>query len=317
MKKSINIFGKKVSILLMIALISVTGIASAALLSEYFTSTGSVEVKRALEIDEPVYSGSFEGGEQARDCATVTNYGDSPILVELETVILNETDVEVTDNAHLRSPVGGVVLPDINGNDEFEVICMPGDTTICISAYIAEGAEPMNYTIVTTGALPSDDLDYVILENKNPSTWEPITTDGINASVIYTNEGVDFNYSVLANGLTPNVSYDLIYYADPYPSSNGILIATGTVGSDFEFPNLLKIIGTKDMPSIPLNPDDPNSDPNNHDFRGAPDYYQNSCGAKLWIVPSTSFTEGTGIIGWAPTTYLYETELASYTEIVP
>ena len=86
-------------------------------------------------------------------------------------------------------------------------------------------------TLIALLAAPAFAWDSkVVLENKDPQTWEEINGDGIRGVVKYDSSGADFSYGLFAKGLDDNTDYSLIYYADPWPGDNpGALITEGTL----------------------------------------------------------------------------------------
>lgn len=315
MNKKINIFGKKIPTILVVVSVLLIGTASAVLLTEYFTIEGTIEVKAPLFASPEIYSATLSAGEQAQDCADVTNSGDNSIMVELQTTILNSGDEDCSNHATISYDVDGFVLSDVDANGDFEVVLCPNDvTTICISAYIDPAAPADTYTITTT-AVPPTNVDFVVLSSKN-TDWEP-TYEKV-AVVIFEESSDTFNFAIYADGLADE-EYSLIYYADysnrftDYDGSNpGGLITTVTpelyYGTD---PGEVYLVGSVDIGmDLPCTPD-ANMDISEHDYRGAPDYYEDSTGAKLWLVPSSGYLEP-GVIGWNHASYLFETGLINY-----
>lgn len=129
------------------------------------------------------------------------------------------------------------------------------------------------------------------LENKD-AYWEPITGDGISGTVNY---DYDDNADILsgtftATGLTPDATYDLIYYSDPWPGTGGLVLGTGTADGTG---NILSTIFTGT----------PVPDPNDMNL---------PVGVKVWLVPNGEFvpdTPATWPNGWNPDDYLFEMNL--------
>lgn len=163
-------------------------------------------------------------------------------------------------------------------------------------------------TLGMASAAPYDSS--VTLENKNPSTWVAID-DTISATVQYSSIGEEFAWHVSGNTGVAGTDYSLIYYADPWPGDNpGALIGTFTTNEDGDFENL----GYTDLNMNLPHPDDYNAnpDPDYCNMNNGFDNYEHCSGAKLWIVPSSDYS-GTALTGWAPTNYLFETDLITYT----
>lgn len=96
-----------------------------------------------------------------------------------------------------------------------------------------------------------------------------------------------FKYSFNATGLVAGTAYSLIHYVDPWPG-NG----TGSVG--------LIGSGTSDEAGV-------------LSFSGDQEFGANLINAKIWLVPSGNYNPATkSLIGWNPTTYLFETGLIDY-----
>lgn len=130
--------------------------------------------------------------------------------------------------------------------------------------------------------------------------WTPITGDGIYGILSYDCKAQKFNYTFEAYGLTPSTNYSLIYYADPWPGSNGVLIATFTTDA---YGDIAPTSG-----SVELNMDIPNPSDANY-----PDH------AKIWLVPSSDYsttTPGTsGSMGaWHPDNYLFDMRPMNYND---
>jgi predicted ribosomally synthesized peptide with SipW-like signal peptide len=123
------------------------------------------------------------------------------------------------------------------------------------------------------------------MENKNPTTWEVIA-DGTYGDLTYDTTTGAFTFSGKVKAST---AYELIYYADPWPGNNpGALLGSGTSDSS----NAITITGT--LPSIPQ--------------VGDKNY---PVGGKIWLVLDTDY-DGTKMVAWNPTEYLFEMHLITY-----
>ena len=145
-----------------------------------------------------------------------------------------------------------------------------------------------------TGPGPNLETGTLIMENKNPTTWAPITDDAMNGTLTYNREGPTFNYTFNGVGLAGGGDYSLIYYADPWNSGLCELIDTGTAGED----GALTLTDTEDLGmDLPV-PGDTNY----------------PAGAKIWLVPSDDYNEAAhGMANWNhPDAILYEMNLISY-----
>jgi len=158
------------------------------------------------------------------------------------------------------------------------------------------------------------------LENKNAS-WQPITGDGIYGILNYNSAGLTFDFSFSATGLTPSANYSLIYYADKpdrfvdWGGDNpGALIANFTTDGSG---NIAATAG-----SVELNMDlpcDPDANIAEISYCGAPDYYTNCYGAKIWLVPTgylpSTWPNDGSWMNWNATIVskiLFETNLITY-----
>ena len=146
-----------------------------------------------------------------------------------------------------------------------------------------------------TGTGPNAATGTLIMENKDPKTWEPIA-DGRSGTLIYNTVGAEFVYGFSGLGLEPTTDYSLVYYADPDPGNNpGALIANGSTNGN----GALTLAG-----SVDLNMDLP--DPADANYPG---------GAKIWLVPSTDYDSSTNMVSWNPTAFLFEMNLITYDDI--
>jgi len=142
---------------------------------------------------------------------------------------------------------------------------------------------------------PSPESGVLILENKDPTWWEPITGDGVEGKLKYNLAGSTFDYTFEATGLSASTEYSLIYYADPWPGNHpGALIAKFTTDGSGN------IASTSGSASIGLDLPDP----------GDKNY---PAGAKIWLVPSSGYDATShALIGWNPTAYLFGMNLIHY-----
>lgn len=147
----------------------------------------------------------------------------------------------------------------------------------------------MNFTIEIYAEQQTGNL---VLENKTGDNWDIIQHDGMDATLTYKTKDPEFVYTLVAGGLKDNTWYSLIYYADPWPGSNGFLI--DTMQSD----------GTGDINasgSVDLGMDLPVAADNNFPH-----------GAKIWLVPSSDYSGGGQMTAWNPSEYLFDTALMTY-----
>ena len=132
------------------------------------------------------------------------------------------------------------------------------------------------------------------LREKDSTTWEVIE-DGAKGTLTFNTASDTFTGNFSATGLNNTTSYDLIYYADPWPGSNpGALIATFTTD------------GSGDILAI------------NIDINLGMDLPQSSdanypAGAKIQLVLSNDYdSTNKKLTAWNPSEYLFEMNLISY-----
>jgi predicted ribosomally synthesized peptide with SipW-like signal peptide len=119
----------------------------------------------------------------------------------------------------------------------------------------------------------------LLLENKNPTTWEVIA-DAKYGEFTY---GTGFTFK--GYGLEAETQYSLIYYKDKWPGTGSVLLASGK-GSEF-------MTGKTGTLPTPI----PKSDDLNYPV-----------GGKIWLVLSSDY-DGTKMTAWNPTNYLFEMHL--------
>ena len=135
----------------------------------------------------------------------------------------------------------------------------------------------------------------VSLVQKDPSTWTQVNPETF-GTFTYSYLGSSFTFD--GYELDPEVEYSLISYAEDWPGADSLLLGTGTTDTNGD----VQITGSS--LALVLNT-------YAHD---APGDYQDVTGAKIWLVPSSDFTEGTGL-AWNPTAFLFETALINPDEI--
>ena len=307
-RKTIALFGKAIPLTLIVALM-VIGIASAALIANFFVVTTTVVATAPVEVtSDTVTCNDFTDGYCVQEI-DVDNAGSSAILTELSTAIVGGDGIVVTYS------LNGFELSDVDVDDLEELIMEPGATTLTMTVHLLDAASAGSYTITTTATIP-EDVKLLTLDNKD-SNWARTPGDGIKGYVIYTPEESTFNYYVYAKGLLTTTEYSLIYYADKpdrfvnWGGNNpGALIGTGTTCTD----GTLKTPGTMAISAQDGNlPREPDANIAENFYGGAPDYYLTPHGAKLWLVPSSDYT-APALTAWNPTAYLFETDLIEYTE---
>lgn len=125
------------------------------------------------------------------------------------------------------------------------------------------------------------------LENKDAG-WSVIN-DTTQGTLLYNPTGLQFDFRFNATGLELDTEYSLIYYADKpdrfvnWGGDNpGALIANFTTdGSGDIAPTSGSVELNMDLPCYP------DANIAEISYCGAPDYYTNCHGAKIWLVPTT------------------------------
>jgi len=155
---------------------------------------------------------------------------------------------------------------------------------------------------------------YVALDNKD-AEWGIIASDEMMGSLWFNASGPEFEYKLGASGLEPGEDYSLIYYADfgedrfdEWGGNNpGALIET------FESDEFGEIVGEGSV-YLGINlPEAPDANIEEYDYCGAPDYYDNCHGAKVWLVLTEDYdSELKKVTNWNPTAWLFETDLIYY-----
>jgi len=153
---------------------------------------------------------------------------------------------------------------------------------------------------------------------KDTNTWQCLT-NGATATLTFGTVGPKFTGTLTTYGLGGSTEYALIYKpdtADRFTTWTGVggkVIATFTgnavgLAIDKDLGMNLPIAGDWNIAPSP-------------DYcagRNGWDYYAHCTGAKIWIVPTAVLTSGNlPLTAWNPTTYLFETDLVTYTKGSP
>ena len=230
---------------------------------------------------------------------TVTIYDEVGIFV-MDEVIINETNQVRLDN------VNGVwiALPQLEPkytmtvNQSYHLSSWVGAAEAEVGNW-AQGDQLLFdvelYGEQVTGPGKNVGEGTVMLRAKDTTTWVPLTGANNPVGILtFEKAGPTFDYDFDAVGLTPDVSYTLIYYAD-LCGVPGALIGTGTASTA----GALNMNGQ----SRELNMDLPAATDAN-----AP------AGAKIWLVPTVDYNAGTNLVtGWNNMAdFLYEMNLITY-----
>jgi len=131
-----------------------------------------------------------------------------------------------------------------------------------------------------------------------------IKTDGASGILYYNLAGPTFDFFFDGQTLTPGTGYTLIYYPDlvgnPWPHPVTCL-GTGTADAS----GGIRIAGTMNTGSLPAS-----TDLNANSLTTT--YPNGVTGAKIWLVLSGDISVS-GVLGWAPSPWLFEGNLISYT----
>jgi len=139
---------------------------------------------------------------------------------------------------------------------------------------------------------PTSVRTVAVLDNKD-AIWNPIE-DGMRGVLRFMSEAPTFDFDLTVSGLTASTSYTLLYYADPWPGTNGVEIDTFvTDGSGNAIVSNSVELGMN-LP-VPVDANYPT-------------------GAKIWVIPSIDW-DGTQMIDWNPSMYLFDLGLVSYTDL--
>lgn len=202
-----------------------------------------------------------------------------------------------------------------------DVVALPsrdgiGDVShnwFCIRNAWSLAAVPGKYWITITVNPAILEWRTLILENKDPVTWQ-IIDDGVKGTLTYRPACSEFEYEFEATGLAFNTKYSLIYYADfedrfaNWGGNNlGALIGIGISDGSGKLSMSDSIDLDMNLPSLP------DANIYIHDYFGPPDNYAHAHGAKVWLVPSSDYDIGLNkVTNWNPTKFLFETDLITY-----
>ncbi|MFH0846316.1 MAG: hypothetical protein V1851_02895 [Patescibacteria group bacterium] len=255
------------------------GVASAALLKVYTTTTGTADAKQSV---------TFDG---LSDVDNVYTIGNSPAIAG--------NTYEDSDTLYNKSVTTAPIKFVTNQ-------CMTG------GGYCGWGEihdeDGVNTSYWSTVTLDNKDENWVRKDND--------TTQGV---LTYELASDKFNYVFEATGLIPSKGYSLIYYADEsnrfedWGGNNpGKLIATFTTDSEG---NIVSTSGSKNLSMNLPHVNDANIDEYDYcktvEDGGTGDMYNMCHGAKVWLVPSSDYSSPELTV-WNPENYLFETDLITY-----
>jgi len=173
---------------------------------------------------------------------------------------------------------------------------VPGEKTVRYKVKLIEGGGVLDAATATsqiTIPTPNPNLGYLRLVQKDPGDWS-VVKGGARGLLRYTRTGPLFIFRLHARGLSPNTSYTLIYYPDPWPGDGLVCLARGT--ADYHG-YLRHVVGAaKIKGGLPAEFDE--------NYPG---------GAKIWLVRSDDVDcAGKMMVDWNPGEYLFEYNLITY-----
>lgn len=331
--KTIEIFGKKVPVIAMIMALMVIGTASAAVFLNYATLSGTVEVSNGISVTDSngdEFEANGEGFLNFNGPAsfTINNANNEPVIVNLVTTLTLD-DIAVDDFTGLTVDYSVIDSTGVEGTGTGTLLLVPpGGLTIEVVFYADDNAMPGEYNI--TMAVDYNDEDYNTFYGENAmetlelsyknDVWQAIENGKV--QVDYAPMGNAFYYEMEFDGVDLT-DYALIYYADKpdrfnmwggdNPGAIIQILPTSIVDGDM-ITNLIDL--DMDLPHL----NDANFDTTYTNYSLEPDFYDNSCGAKLWLVPLIDInplyaSEGGQLVtGWFSDTIVFETELIQYTD---
>ncbi|MFC2069206.1 DUF4382 domain-containing protein [Chloroflexota bacterium] len=212
-------------------------------------------------------------------------------------MIEGDADTEILLDFDLQK---SVVFTGATQSEDMKVIVKP---TVKLQVSMPEGEENEGEL-----HLYEKDPDGVDDISDNEDDWS-IVEEGASGKLEYNLSGETFDFEFEGEGLEPDTSYTLIYYADPWPGNGdpaetGAWIMSGTSDGNGE----LEL-----QESVDLNTDLPNPSDDNYDI---PVNGQNPPGAKIWLVLSADYNNNIVETGpmteWNPEEYLFEGNTVTY-----
>lgn len=238
------------------------------------------------------WSGSeCSGGTVRNDIDTVIEYdlyvNDQPIISEDDGITISDIESAYIDLGEFLTDKQLQPDEEITVKQSYH---MRGDTGNWAQS------DKMTFTIELLAQqvnAPEVTSTVLLMENKD-TNYNIIKGDGTWGVLTFNASGSVFNYNFNGHGLKPSTSYSLIYYADPWPGNHpGALIGMMTTNANGDVSNSGSPDLGMDLP-----------DPADANYPG---------GAKIWLVPSSDYDEGTkSLTGWHPDQYLFEYNLIKY-----
>ena len=286
-EKKINLFGKKVSVFVIV--IMSLALVSAALLTYYGVITGMAVVSQSVIVEDSPITGAWDtslvAGTTVVDCDT--DQGEEG------------SGHSVKNNADVEAPVQfGTTCRNVAGTDD----------GVQYESYIdwADGIDsPECDGIVTEiyGVLKLTSKNVVF----GQSPWTE--TADMKATVKYTIVGDEFSAEVIDSEGEWNLdNYVLVYYSDNIDRFTNPSVAIKVEYVDENLPYA----------------DDENVDEYNYcgdtyeEGISTGDNYEHCHGAKIWYVPASALTDnedGTWAINWGQASnFLFETDLIMYSD---
>lgn len=173
---------------------------------------------------------------------------------------------------------------------------VPGEKTVKYKVGLIKEGELLDKATATsqiTIPTPNPNLEYLRLVQKDPGDWS-VVKGGARGLLRYTRTGPMFIFRLHARGLSPNTSYTLIYYPDPWPGNGLICLARGTADYHGYLRHVVGAVKIKGGLPGEFDQNYPN-------------------GAKTWLVRSDDVDcAGKMMVDWNPGEYLFEYNLITY-----
>lgn len=308
-----------------VALISLLLISTVSAFA-FFGFVGDIEVSSPF--DQDTFVTSIGAACTTFPIYGITNYANDSILVELVTSGHGTANITYVDEDKLP-------LSDLDDDGNPELLIPVGGTNI----YVGSNVEPV--VVITVLTTPIN-VDFAGLTSKSLIIPNGGYTPNYDMSgyVIYEESATEFNFCVKAEDLQTS-EYGLIYYVDQsdrfvsgyggvYPSKTIVTLTAGAPYDTYTVPsNKVFTIDSVELGHSLPHEVDANAYTVDHDYRGAPEFYADATGAKLWLIPTVSLNDdpddGTTekiMKNWAPSTFLLADGLVNYEdtgveEIVP
>lgn len=154
--------------------------------------------------------------------------------------------------------------------------------------------DTLNFTIQIQGEQMIDEQTVNLVQKVKDGEQWVIVGGGEQSALKYNPKGKSFTYNVSGTVPLASKEYALIYYADPWPGTAGMLVGTATSASD----KSISMSGEADTGNLPAAGD-----------------ANVGIGAKFWLVTASDYDAATHQMKeWNPDNYLFETALVNFEE---